>query len=292
MNRRIGIGILLAVVGIGLMVVGFFALSGFIRQTLAPPPAPTAVAPITEKVVIAIRDIALGEQLHEEDLALLDVPVELAPRNALINIETAVGRITKVPLITGELVLAHHLADPAHVANDLAFTMEEGTILMAFPVSDLMSGLNVIQRGDIVDILASVAVEIEKDPASMRPGSTEEPVVQRVYTFDAMQRVGVTAMVVDIIVTDQDEPVAGLAQGGTVDGTPQPTAAPQNNRPRAYLLALNPQDAIVLKHLRDINAIFDIVLRSPTSEDLYDLEPVFSEYIIDLYQFDVSLDEP
>jgi hypothetical protein len=47
-----------------------------------------------------------------------------------------------------------------------------------------------------------------------------------------------------------------------------------------------------LKNLQDTGAMFDIVLRSPTSADLYDLKPVFSEYLIDLYQFDVSVQQP
>ena len=51
----------------------------------------------------------------------------------------------------------------------------------------------------------------------------------------------------------------------------------------ALLLALDPQDALVLKHLKDTGAIFDLVLRSPTSNLLFDLEPVTDEYLIDLY---------
>ena len=51
----------------------------------------------------------------------------------------------------------------------------------------------------------------------------------------------------------------------------------------ALLLALDPQDALVLKHLRDTGAIFDFVLRSPTSNVLFDLEPVTADYLVDLF---------
>jgi hypothetical protein len=55
----------------------------------------------------------------------------------------------------------------------------------------------------------------------------------------------------------------------------------------AILLALNPQDALVLKHLKDTGAIFDIVLRSPTSELQFDLTPVTEQYIIEFYGLEI-----
>jgi pilus assembly protein CpaB len=54
------------------------------------------------------------------------------------------------------------------------------------------------------------------------------------------------------------------------------------------LLALNPQDALLLKHLVDTGATFDIVLRSPNSTQLFELEPIISEYLIDKYQLDIK----
>jgi len=39
----------------------------------------------------------------------------------------------------------------------------------------------------------------------------------------------------------------------------------------------------VLKHLKDSGAIFDFVLRSPTSNLLFELEPVTEDYLIDLF---------
>jgi pilus assembly protein CpaB len=56
---------------------------------------------------------------------------------------------------------------------------------------------------------------------------------------------------------------------------------------RAYLLALNPQDALVLKHLKDNGGVFDLVLRSPTSTQSFDLTPVTQEYIVELYGLEI-----
>ncbi len=49
------------------------------------------------------------------------------------------------------------------------------------------------------------------------------------------------------------------------------------------LLALDPQDALILKHLKDTGAIMDFVIRSPTSNLLFELEPVSVDYLVDLF---------
>jgi len=53
----------------------------------------------------------------------------------------------------------------------------------------------------------------------------------------------------------------------------------------AYLLALSPQDALMLKHFKDTGATFDIVLRAPTSTTLFELQPVNQDYLVDRYGF-------
>ena len=98
--------------------------------------------------------------------------------------------------------------------------------------------------------------------------------------MDTMQRVGVTALVLDVI---QQENTANVDP--TQNGQ-QPAPEPES-RIRAYLLALNPRDALILKHLKDTGAIFDIVLRSPTSTIQFDLTPVTEEYIIEFYGLEI-----
>ena len=288
MNRRIGIGIVLALIGIGVIVIGFLVLGGFIRQTLAPPSAPTPVAPITQKVVVTTHDITLGSLLKQEDLVLIDVPVELAPRSALTNIDMVIGRISKVPMVTGELVLEHHLADPTNVSHDLAFTLGANTVLVAFPSDDLMSGLDVVQRGDIIDLYVSAQEEIKPSSQALSPQGNAPETTTRLFTFDALQRVGVTAIVVDILNQNTDEGTLPNANVGQDTAVTQATPQPKDVRVRGYLLALTPQDALVLKHLQDIGGKFDIALRNPTSTELYQLNPVLMEYIIDKYQLNVN----
>jgi hypothetical protein len=94
-----------------------------------------------------------------------------------------------------------------------------------------------------------------------------------------MQNVNITALILEVIEGDSDPALLGTGGGGSA-----PSTAPDV---RAYLLALNPQDALILKHLKDTDATFDFVLRSPTSNLQFDLTPVTEEYIIEYYGLEI-----
>ena len=97
-------GILIAVAGLVIAALGVYAIRLIINQALAPPPLPTPLAPATEPIVALSHDVAIGTLLEAADLRMVDVPVELIPRNALRNELEVIGRITKVAMVNGELV--------------------------------------------------------------------------------------------------------------------------------------------------------------------------------------------
>lgn len=282
MNRRVLIGIVIAVVGIGLIGLGIVAINNVLRRSLAPPVQPTQVVEATADIVITSHDLAVGAVINREDVQLATVPVSLVPRDALLTIESALGKLVMVHLVQGEMVLQHHLADPTNVSHDIGYIIGEDQVLMAFPSTDLMSGLGVLQRGDNVDIFASLTVEVT--PTNTTPGvvtgAQEEQPISRLFSFDAFQRVQVSAIVAEVI----------NQQGNTTptqEGEAQPTPNPANVRVRAYLLAMNAQDALVLKNLIDAGATFDVVLRSPTSNELFTVSPVTVEYLIQRFELQV-----
>jgi len=279
LNRRVLIGIIIAVVGVGLIGLGILAINNILRQSLAPPVQATQVAEATADIVITSHDLAVGAVINREDVQLATVPVSLVPRDALLTIESALGKIAMVHLIQGEMVLQHHLADPTNVSHDIGYIIGEDQVLMAFPSNDLMSGLGVLQRGDNVDIFASMTVEVTPTTTTGVVTGEEEQAVSRLFTFDALQRVQISAMVIEVT----------TEEGTTTptQGEAQPTPNPSNVRVRAYLLALNAQDALVLKNMRDAGAIFDIVLRSPTSNELFSISPVTVEYLLQRYELQI-----
>jgi Flp pilus assembly protein CpaB len=286
LSRRTGI--ILAIIGLGLVVVGILVITNIIRRSLQPLPAPTPPPPLTEQVVVTTHDLALGAVINTSDVTLAEVPVELVPRGAMMSIEEVTGRISKIPLIAGEMVLDHHLADPTNRIRDLAFIIEDNQVLIAFPINNLLTNLQLVQRGDVVDILVSIdeAVPVEQD-GFVAP-EDQEPET-RLFTFDALQRVVISAVVVQIVGENEQRNTAQNIVPGT-EATPQPTAIPSRSQtnPQAIMLALDPQDALVLKHLKDAGANFDFVLRAPTSDQIFELDPVMPEYLIDRYQLQIN----
>jgi Flp pilus assembly protein CpaB len=277
LNRRVLIGILIAVVGIGLIGLGILAINTVLRQSFAPPAQETPVVEATTDIIITTHDLAVGSVLNRADVQLATVPVSLVPRDALQTIEAALGKIVTVHLIQGEMVLQHHLADPTNVSHDVGYVIANDEVLMAFPSTDLMSTLGVLQRGDNVDILATMTVEVSPTnataPVSSTTGQQTEP---HTFTFDAFQRIQISAIVADVVTQS--------GSNNTTPGAAQPTPNPADIKVRAYLLALNAQDALVLKNMKDEGAEFDIVLRSPTSNELFDVSPVTEEYLLQRYK--------
>ncbi|MFC1997435.1 SAF domain-containing protein [Chloroflexota bacterium] len=294
MSRRV-IGIIIAVVGIGVAIIGVFSIRQILTSSLTPPPAPTQQVAVTEQVVVVTRDYSLGDVVKENGLQVVDMPVELIPRNAMGNIENIVGRMVKVRLVSGEIVQTHHLADPTNISHDIGYIMSDKMVMLAFPAGDLMSSLNVLERGDLVDILVTLdqTVELVKGESDEPAGPGDQIItvdetpeyISRSLTFDAMQATDISAVIANV---EYEEGTYASVPLGTDSELPASSERyPSSVKVKAYLLILNPQDALLLKHLKDTGARFDFVLRAPTSDQLFDLQTVMSEYLIDRYQLEV-----
>ena len=117
------------------------------------------------------------------------------------------------------------------------------------------------------------------------PDDEEQETVVRTLTFDAMQATDISAVIADVQFEEGSYASVPLGSDSELPASTQPI--PSSVRVRAYLLILNPQDALLLKHFIDTGAKFDLVLRAPTSDQLFDLQTVMSEYLIDRYQLEV-----
>lgn len=268
MNSRTRTGIIIAVAGLALIVLGLYGAVRFLNVGLGSqqPTTPTPAAATRTKVVFVTHDMALGTVLAAGDLELREVPIELAPRDAVNNLDNAVGRIIKVDLTQGEMILAHNLADPTGKTGDIAWVLDDRHVLMALNIGDIMTREALVKRGDIVDLYASYSSRVQPtDPAD------------QIVTFDSFQRLDITALIVDVV-----QPKSGeQAQPGAAPGEPNRNQIAV----QAYLLALDPQEALVLKFLKDTGANFEMVLRAPTSSGRFELTPVTAQYIHELYGF-------
>jgi Flp pilus assembly protein CpaB len=270
-------GVIFILVGILIVALGAAAIFYVVRQ-VDQPVAPALIStPVTEKVLVTARGIVAGSVLGPDDLTYQDVPVNLVPLNRLTDKTVAIGKITNQSMVAGEMVLPHHLSESTNIIDrTMAFTIGDDQVLMAFPINDLMGSLNILKRGDLVDVLVSIssASKITSDVSTQNQEA--EP---QLFTFDAMQRVTISAVVQDVVAAEEPIPTPGA-------GTPQPPPQPARtaSKPVALMLALNPQDALTLKYLKDAGATFDVVLRAPNSTQLFDTTPVNPQYVIEKYE--------
>lgn len=269
--------VFIVIAGLVLIAIGVLASILLIQRLQAGSKATTDQAEtVKTDVVVITRDMFLGDKIGTGDVKMASVPVEIAPRDALASVDDAIGKIIKADLVQGEMVLGHNLADPTNNQKDLSFILADDHVMLAFPATDLMSRENMVKRGDIVDIFATFEQEVKTVPdvsgEAAAEGATNEPKM-RTFTVDTFQKVSVTALVLDIVQSETN------VIGGT--------QAPPQTSISSYLFALTPQDALVLKHLKDIGAEFDIVLRAPTSTVQFDLTPVTEEYIIEFYGLEI-----
>jgi pilus assembly protein CpaB len=153
-------------------------------------------------------------------------------------------------LSSGEMVLASHIISPTVKGGPVAFLMEESQVAMAFPAEDILTRNNLLKPGDHVDVLFSIEVTLGEEGGNL-------------VTFNALQNLEVAAI-----------PRATAEGGGA-------------GKPLALVFTLDPQDALVLKHLRDMGGTVDIVLRAPEAEERFTTQPVHMNYLIDRYQLRV-----
>lgn len=231
-------------------VVGFMTLSGVAPQEADQPIG----APPEVSVVVAAQQVGVRSRLTAEDLEMREMPVDAIPESAVRQMEDAEGKITLAELYPGEVILEQRLVDPDVVAGNgrTAVVINDDQVLLAFPAGDLMSNLGILKPGDHVDLLLS-------------------------YELPA-----------DTITTGRPGPIAGTAGGETelttftllqnleltqiIKGEEESTTA--------YLLAVTPQDALLLKYIKDVGPVRDLVLRAPGVEADFDTDPVDLDYLI------------
>jgi pilus assembly protein CpaB len=237
--------------------VAFIALSSATEQRGGAGQAPAGAM---VDVVAATQAVAVGSQLTAEDVVLKLVPVDVAPDGAVSQLEDAVGKVTSWDLVPGEILVASRLVDPNVVTGDgrLALLVSEDQVLMAFPAQDLLSRSGVLKPGDHVDLLFSLQFPTDRTPSGVTTGGGGE---DEQVTFNLLQNVVIAAVV-------GSQPATGETTGS----------------PDALLLTVTPQDALVLKYVKDAGGTVDIVLRAPGAEQPATIEPVDVDYVIKKYQ--------
>ena len=242
-------------------VIMALVAAALVYRLLATAAVTTAAQPTlqTQPVVVLLEDVPRGTVLTEDMVALRDMPADFIPDGAVTVLEDAIGKMALTDLKAGEILLADRVETPTNITRDIALTIPEGMVVIALPANDLLNRVGMLKPGDRVDILFSLDLG-EGTAASLR-------------TLDALQNVEIQAIVVPPVLEE-------VAQGGLA----AQGAAPD----KAVLVAVDPQDALVLKYLVDAGAVLDFALRAPDDDSAPILDPVDLQYLADQYGFDLE----
>ncbi len=300
MIRRFFQGVLFMLLVLVLAVVGYgvwvyrqtgaipFALPG---NQLAPRVTPTPTStpkptptPVMRPVVVLTRSLPAGALLTPDDLTATQMPDGNVPDDAATAISQVVGRLLREPLAIGQPVRLGGLAprgQPIGRGSQLAQMLHPGEVAIAYPITRLDSVAYAPRPGDRVDIVVTfLFTDLDVGFQSRLSNHVlilSQDVNTGAYAFVPAGQLGRPAednfLGVPIYVVPGKDRRPRMVAQLTVRGarvlyfavsppspTPQPAATPRPDG--LVVLALSPQDAVVLNFFMARRAATTFVLRS------------------------------
>ncbi|MFV9504189.1 MAG: Flp pilus assembly protein CpaB [Oscillochloridaceae bacterium umkhey_bin13] len=197
--------------------------------------ASVAIPVQTMPIPVAARPLSAGTMLTPDDLLIKEFPLELVPPSAITIEMSLANQVIIEPIAQGETFTAARLA--GEQAARMSQRLTAGQMLFAFPVADLLSQANVVGDGDRIDLLLTLTLN-EADGAL--PGQ---------LTMFTLQNIDVLKVL-------------------------RPAGAAENAPPVALLLGVSPEQAVLIKHVKDTGGLIDLVLRSPLDREDFVVPPV------------------
>ena len=149
-------------VGLVALVTLGAALTWQLGQEPPPPPPPVAIVVDTLPVVVAARDLFPGETLGPADLMAVEVRASDVPAETFASPDGLADRLVRERIGRGEVVFAQRLADPG-APLAVESLLRPGRTLTTVVIATQEAGVGVSLPGDVVDVVAAIAVEGSPD---------------------------------------------------------------------------------------------------------------------------------
>lgn len=253
-------GRILIILGL-VLAVGAAGLSFFILQNADTGQQQVEVE--RRPVVVAIQPVEARTAIPPDALRVEQWPVEIAPQTAMTTTSKVAGKLTIAPIFPGQVILDNMIVDKLDTTgqitgtagSDVSFTIPDGQVAIAFPVSNIATVAGAIQQGDTVDLMVSL----------------QPPAIEGDQGGGPNNVTGFTLQNLEVIRTRPWNVEEG-DQAGTV-----------------YTMLVDRQQALILKYIRE-NAQPDFALRPAGDEEEYDTDAVDLNYIIT--EFDLEPVQP
>lgn len=206
--------------------------------------------PPTMKLPVAARPLEPGVTIAVTDYVLKDFPLDLVPISAITQTADLDGQFLVSAVGQGETFRKDQFLGSQ--AKAISQQIPPGKVLFAFPIVDLMSKSNLIQDGDHIDLMLTVT-----KAADGQGGGAPS----------AGQATGFTLQNIEVF---------KVLRGATADNK-------QVGDPTAILCSVTPQDAVVIKSVKDSGGTIDFTLRSPADKDPFDAPAINQTQLTERY---------
>ena len=148
-DRRFGIVLLVAII---VAVAAGFGVYRTLQQAQVDARVPTGA------VVVAAVDLPEGHVLVAEDAKVVNLPRDVVPPGGFTSVDSVVGRVTRIPVFTGEALVPGRMA-PVGSGAGLEVKISPGERAMSIRIDEVQSLSGLVQPNSRVDVLVSIREE-------------------------------------------------------------------------------------------------------------------------------------
>jgi pilus assembly protein CpaB len=255
-------GLLLMLVGLMLASLAALLVLGMAQQSQQ-----QSVQQIKQVYVVTVaRDVPENTVVTPDMLAVKAFPADFAPPGAVATAEEATGKYASVKLFKDTVLLRSQL-NLNKKARDVASNLPPGKVAFWMPQPDLIANAGILKPGDHIDVLLTVNMG-DKDTKWYSTQTT----LQNVEIFS----IGTVDQAVDSGAQPANSTAAKISSG-----------ASKTNASSALVLLLDHQDALILKFIKDVDGIIDLVLRSADDAQIVRTDSVTPDTLVDRFKFRV-----
>lgn len=219
-------------------------------------------------VVTATRDIPEYTAITGDMLAVKTFPADFAPAGAVATVEETNGKFTAAKIFKDTVLLRAQLSGTKK-PRDVASNLPPGKVAFWLPQPELIVSAGGVKPGDRLDVLLSVNL----GDGGNKIYSTQTT-LQNIEVFS----VGTVEQAIESGANPATE--AAAQQANRVSRT-----APQGKP--AIVLLVDHQDAVILKFVKDVEGIVDLVLRSADDTQIVRTDGVTPDALVDRFRFRV-----
>jgi Flp pilus assembly protein CpaB len=249
----------------------FAGLAGVLTFGLLQQKAPAAGKNLnTRPVVVAVVDIPFRRSVSDAEVTVRELPIESIPEGAATTLDQVVGKMSTVDVFANQPLLVQQMVTPDVVTQQVALSVPKGKIVTAVPTESKLISNRLIRPCDRIDVLATFEIEVMREQGG---GPMPESV-------GLLQNLEVHAIILPVTAIDEGaDAVKGTKEGGVFR-----TADKEG---QSVLLAVDPQDALTIRHILDVGGELDLALRGPGDETVAAIEAVDQFYLAERYNIEL-----